>query len=152
MVPPPFDGADGDDDGAEEVRTVRPYAVTGGRRAPSALELPLEALVQALGTPATGMTQECRRILELTSGGWLSVAELSAHVRLPVPVVRVVIGDLQRSRAVRVHAPELPPVAASAAGATASGGARSSDGGPGGWVPTTPRTLLESVLDGISTL
>lgn len=148
MVPPPY-GADDADDGAEEVRTVRPYAVTGGRRAPSAAELPLEALVQALGTPTTGMTQESRRILELTSGGWLSVAELSAHVRLPVPVVRVVIGDLQRSRAVRVHAPELPPVPASGVGA---GGARPSDGGTGGWVPTTPRTLLESVLDGISTL
>lgn len=129
----------GDDDG-EELPTVRPYAVTGGRRAPSAAELPLEALVQALGTPVTGMTRECRRILELTASGWLSVAELSAHVRLPVPVVRVVIGDLQRSGAVRVHAPVLPPVAPS----TASGGA--------GWAPTSPRSVLESVLDGISSL
>lgn len=145
MTFPPGAGHDFDDDGAEELRTVRPYAVTGGRRAPSASELPLEALVQALGTPVTGMTQESRRILELTAGGWLSVAELSAHVRLPVPVVRVVIGDLQRSRAVRVHAPELPPVAASPAGAPGPGGAA-------GWVPTTPRSLLESVLDGISTL
>jgi len=146
VVPPPFGtGADdADDDAAEEVRTVRPYAVTGGRRAPSAAELPLEALVQALGTPTTGMTQESRRVLELTSGGWLSIAELSAHVRLPVPVMRVVVGDLQRSRAVRVHAPELPPVSA-AAGAP---GARPADG----WVAATPRTLLESVLDGISTL
>jgi len=143
VVPPSFDGAD--DDGAEEVRTVRPYAVTGGRRAPSAAELPLEALVQALGTPVTGMTQESRRVLELTSGGWLSIAELSAHVRLPVPVMRVVVGDLQRSRAVRVHAPELPPVSAAGAGAA---GSRPADG----WVAATPRTLLESVLDGISTL
>jgi hypothetical protein len=129
----------GDDDG-EELPTVRPYAVTGGRRAPSAAELPLEALVQALGTPATGMTRECRSILELTASGWLSVAELSAHVRLPVPVVRVVIGDLQRSGAVRVHAPVLPPAAPSAAQ------------GSGGWAPTSPRSVLESVLDGISSL
>jgi hypothetical protein len=144
VVPPPFSADDVDD--AEEVRTVRPYAVTGGRRAPSAAELPLEALVQALGTPTTGMTQESRRVLELTAGGWLSVAELSAHVRLPVPVMRVVVGDLQRSRAVRVHAPELPPVPAS--GAPGAGSTRPADG----WVATTPRTLLESVLDGISTL
>lgn len=136
-------GPDDDVDG-EELPTVRPYAVTGGRRAPSAAELPLEALVQALGSPATGMTRECRSILELTATGWLSVAELSAHVRLPVPVVRVVIGDLQRSGAVRVHAPVLPPVGASAS--------RGADGRPGDWAPTSPRSVLESVLDGISSL
>ncbi|MGQ7295869.1 DUF742 domain-containing protein [Quadrisphaera sp. KR29] len=130
----------------EELPTVRPYAVTGGRRAPSATELPLEALVQALGTPATGMTRECRSILELTATGWLSVAELSAHVRLPVPVVRVVIGDLQRTGAVRVHAPVLPPLGA---GAASRSGA---PGRTGDWVPTSPRSVLESVLDGISSL
>ncbi|MBC3763814.1 DUF742 domain-containing protein [Quadrisphaera oryzae] len=134
-----------DDDG-EELPTVRPYAVAGGRRAPTAAELPLEALVQALGTPVTGMTRECRSILELTASGWLSVAELSAHVRLPVPVVRVVITDLQRSGAVRVHAPVLPPVGA---GASSRGGA---DGRTGDWAPTSPRSVLESVLDGISSL
>ncbi|MEH3076616.1 DUF742 domain-containing protein [Quadrisphaera setariae] len=136
------DALDDHDDG-EELPTVRPYAVAGGRRAPSAAELPLEALVQALGAPATGMTRECRSILELTASGWLSVAELSAHVRLPVPVARVVIADLQRSGAVRVHAPVLPPVGASRGGAA---------GRAGDWAPSSPRSVLESVLDGISSL
>ncbi|PWJ55666.1 Protein of unknown function [Quadrisphaera granulorum] len=134
-------GSDDSNDDGEDLPTVRPYAVAGGRRAPSATELPLEALVQALSTPLTGMTRECRRILELTASGWLSVAELSAHVRLPVPVARVVIGDLQRQGAVRVHAPVLPPA-----------DRRSGTADRREWVPTSDRRLLESVLDGISTL
>jgi Protein of unknown function (DUF742) len=127
--------------GEEATSSVRPYAVTGGRTAPSAADLPLEALVQALGPAGRGMTPEKRRILELTAAGYLSVAELSAHVRLPVPVVRVVLGDLLRAGAVRVHPPaSLLPASA-----------------PGrppvdGWSSASPLSVLESVLDGISTL
>lgn len=125
----------------EGASTVRPYAVTGGRTAPSATELPLEALVQALGPAGRGMTPEKRTILELTASGYLSVAELSAHVRLPVPVVRVVVGDLVRIGAVRVHAPAVL-LPSSAPGRSPTDG----------WSPASPLSVLESVLDGISTL
>lgn len=114
----------------EDTYTVRPYAVTGGRTSPTSSDLPVEALVQALGEPDMTMTAEKRRIVELTQTQYLSVAELSAHVRLPVPVVRIVVGDLADSGAVRVH------------------GLTRSDG----YAPSATLSVLESVLNGISSL
>lgn len=113
----------------EDAYTVRPYAVTGGRTSTSS-DLPVEALVQALGAPDVTMTPEKRRILELTATQYLSVAELSAHVKLPVPVVRIVVGDLAGSKKVRVH------------------GMTRTDG----YTPSATLSVLESVLDGISSL
>lgn len=114
----------------EEASTVRPYAVTGGRTSPTSADLPVEALVQAIAAPEVTMTPEKRRIVELTQSQYLSVAELSAHVRLPVPVVRIVVGDLAESGAVRVH------------------GLTRSDG----YAPSATLSVLESVLNGISSL
>jgi hypothetical protein len=78
---------------------------------------------------------EQRRILELCSDTFESVAEISAHLRLPVGVVRVVVGDLLESGQVRVH------------GLTAASSSSSS--------PTSSSislSVLESVLDGITSL
>ena len=121
------DTDDLDDDGAY---AVRPYAVTGGRTAPASDRMPFEALVQGLSAPEVGMTPERRKILELTATQYLSVAELSAHVRLPVGVVRVLISDLADERLVRVHG--LTP---------------STD-----YNPAASLSVLESVLNGISSL
>jgi hypothetical protein len=123
VAPPPED-----DD--EDAYTVRPYAVTGGRTSSTSADLPVEALVQALGPADVTMTAEKRRILELTATEYLSIAELSAHVKLPVPVVRVVVGDLADSKKVRVH-----------------GTTRSDD-----YNPSATLSVLESVLNGISSL
>ena len=115
---------------AEEPRAVRPYAVTGGRTRPSGDALPLEALVTTGGPAPARLEPEKRRIAELTSGAFLSIAEVSAHVRLPVGVVRVLVGDLIEDGVVRV------------AGADASAsGSRSAT-----------LSVLESVLNGISAL
>lgn len=122
----------GDDDHADEARTVRPYTVTGGRtRSAHASNLPLEALVRALGPgPATpGMQTESRRILELTSDQILSVAELSAYLKVPLGVTRVLVGDLAAAGLVVVHG-----------------------GSPESATPATDLKVLESVLDGISAL
>ncbi|WP_432497775.1 DUF742 domain-containing protein [Kineococcus auxinigenes] len=118
-----------DDEDAEEF-TVRPYTVTGGRTRPTNADLPVEALVEALGEPEVGMTPERRKILELTRTSYLSVAELSAHVHLPVGVVRVVVSDLAASGKIRVHGLTL---------ATSP-------------QPATTISVLESVLNGISSL
>jgi hypothetical protein len=117
-------------DDAEDAYAVRPYAVTGGRTAPTPSELPVEALVEALAAPDVTVTPERRRILELTTAQYLSVAELSAHVKLPVPVVRTVLADLVDQKKVRVH------------GLTRTGGHEAA----------TTLSVLESVLDGISAL
>lgn len=119
----------------EDASTVRPYAVTGGRTTTSSARLPVEALVQGLVAPAVGMTPEWRSILELTTTQYLSVAELSAHVKLPVPVMRVLLGDLADEGKIRVH-----------------GLAATDHHGTSADNPATSLSVLESVLNGISAL
>ena len=133
--------AGGDEGGSlEDTATVRPYLVSRGRTASTHEELPLETLVRAGGSAletwplgaGAGLTTEVRSIVELTSARYLSVAELSAHVRLPVPVVRVVLEDLAGQGLVHLHPPEQ---------STDERGHRA-----------VPRHLLERVLDGITRL
>jgi hypothetical protein len=113
---------------------VRPYALTRGRtRHASGAALPLEALVQAVARPRVSDTPEQRRILELCSDKFESVAEIGAHLHLPLGVVRIVVGDLLDSGQVRVH------------GLTAPSSSSSSNS-------SISLTVLESVLDGISSL
>jgi hypothetical protein len=121
-----------EDEADEETYAVRPYAVTGGRTRTTTNEpLPVEALVQALGGhDDIGLTPERRKILELTRDQYLSVAELSAHVSLPVGIVRVIVSDLSDAGKVRIH---------SSGALTAS-------------APATSLSVLESVLNGISSL
>lgn len=118
--------ADGDD------FAVRPYALTRGRtRHATSASLPLEALVQAVARPNVSDTPEKRRILELCADKFESVAEIGAHLHLPVGVVRIVVGDLLESGQVRVH------------GLTTASSTTSS---------SISLSVLESVLDGISSL
>ena len=119
----------------EDASTVRPYAVTGGRTTTSSAQLPVEALVQGLAEPAVGMTPERRSILELTATQYLSVAELSAHTKLPVGVMRVLLSDLAGEHKIRVH------------GLTAI-----DHQGTSAYSPATSLSVLESVLNGISAL
>ena len=80
--------------------------------------------------PTTGRpTSERRRILELSTASILSVAELSAHLSLPLGVVRVLVGDLADEGLVVVH------TGSSSAAPAASN-----------------LKVLESVLNGISSL
>ena len=91
----------------DEAAAVRPYLVTGGRTRSESETIPIEALVETLRIPAGGLPTEQRRLLDLSAGQYLSVAELSAHLKLPVGVVRVVVGDLEALQLVRVHILEL---------------------------------------------
>jgi len=81
-------------DGGDGLR-VRPYAITGGRTR-AATEVPIEAIVyrtpkgeQAVST----MALERGQILKLLSTPQ-SAAEVSARLRLPLGVARVILGDL----------------------------------------------------------
>jgi hypothetical protein len=74
---------------------VRPYAITGGRTR-AATEVPIEAIVYR--TPngekaVTSLSLERRQILNLLASPQ-SAAEISARLRLPLGVARVVLGDL----------------------------------------------------------
>ncbi|MDQ1602742.1 MAG: hypothetical protein QOE01_587 [Actinomycetota bacterium] len=115
-------------DEIEESRAVRPYTMTRGRTRPGHIDLPLEALVRAVSTDAVGSaTSERRRILELSTATVQSVAELSAHLRLPLGVVRVLVGDLAEEGLVVVHTQKDQ-------------------------TPQSNLKVLESVLNGISSL
>jgi hypothetical protein len=120
-----------DDELVEESRVVRPYTLTRGRTRPERADLPLEALVRGVAS-AGGRheTSERRRILELTATEILSVVEISAHLRLPLGVVRVLVGDLADDGLVLVHT-----------------------GTPTSQAPAAAQLkVLESVLNGISSL
>jgi hypothetical protein len=119
-----------DDEVVEDARVVRPYALTRGRTRTARSDLALEALVRGVaGITDPTPTPERRRILELSTAAIQSVAELSAHLSLPLGVVRVLVGDLADEGLVVVHTGS--PTAAPAA---------------------TNLKVLESVLNGISSL
>ena len=128
--PPPQRPGFAEEELLDDARTVRPYTVTGGRTRAGREDLPMESLVRTITDPAevTGAVER-RRILELTRDTMLSVAELSAHLHLPLGVVRVLVGDLADEGRVVVHRPSAT---------TAN--------------PAADLKVLESVLNGISAL
>ena len=74
---------------------VRPYVVTEGRAVPSRNTLDLVTLVRITGSRPSGLlSPEKQTLLELCRGGALSVAEIAAHLVLPVGVSKVLIADL----------------------------------------------------------
>lgn len=113
----------------EPLPLVRPYALTGGRTKPKR-DYPIEALVNTESDPdrLTGFrSPEEAAIAELCTES-RSVAEVAALVRLPLGVVRVLVGDLADRGVVRVHTP-----------------AAGTDGSP-------DASLLERVLAGLRNL
>lgn len=89
---------------------VRPYTVTGGRARPATGSLDLLSYVEALYAPEADVVHlqpEHRSILSLTRTA-LSVAEIAAHLDLPVGVVRVLIGDLVQANLVSTFSSSTP--------------------------------------------
>jgi Protein of unknown function (DUF742) len=83
---------------------VRPYAVTGGRTKPR-YHLQIEAMVAASHYEARDLSvlsPECQAILGFCRD-WRSVAEISAVLRMPLGVARVLIADMAMEGLVRVH-------------------------------------------------
>ncbi|POM23073.1 hypothetical protein BTM25_52790 [Actinomadura rubteroloni] len=83
---------------------VRPYAVTGGRTRPR-YDLAVEALVTAAPFPPRDvavLTPEYRAIMDLCRSA-RSVAEVSALLRLPLGVARVLIADMAAEGLLRLH-------------------------------------------------
>lgn len=113
--------------------SVRPYALVGGRvpKGTSGL-LPVESLVQASASYSDreSLGKEFQSILDVTADDYLSVAEISAHVRLPVGVVRLMVSELADQNHVIVHGPNQDSAED----------------------PTAALNVLESVLNGISAL
>ena len=136
MTNVPF-GSMGAHDGYEAA-TVRPYAVTGGRVRSATSDLPLEALVEVMpgAVNSFGMPPEKRSILQHAAHTYVSIAELSALLRLPLGVTKVLVADLQEDNYITVHT-STPLNVHTGHGSNHSG---------------LSLSVLESVLNGISTL
>ena len=83
---------------------VRPYAVTGGRTRPRT-QLEIEAMVAAAHYEARDLSvlsPECQAILGFCRD-WRSVAEISAVLRMPLGVARILIADMAVEGLVRIH-------------------------------------------------
>jgi hypothetical protein len=90
---------------SDEPSLVRPYTLTAGRT-DSSIDLPLEAAIEALESARFHRWQpnDVRgEIVDLCVSS-PSVAEIAAHLDLPVGVARVLVGDLVASGYLRVHA------------------------------------------------
>ena len=121
-----------------EAATVRPYAVTGGRVRSATSDLPLEALVEVMpgAVNSYGLPPEKRSILQHAAHTYVSIAELSALLRLPLGVTKVLVADLQEDNYITVHT-STPLNVHTGHGSNHSG---------------LSLSVLESVLNGISTL
>lgn len=83
---------------------VRPYAVTKGRTKPRS-SLPLEALISTTVTARDefgNLTPECQAISDLCRD-WRSVAEISALLRIPLGVARVLVADMADQGLVQIR-------------------------------------------------
>jgi hypothetical protein len=101
---PGFPRSSWDEPGMEGGSLVRPYALTGGRTRPDH-DLAIEALVSTNELSRdldTVLQAEHRAICELCLEV-RSVAEVAALLRLPLGVVRVLIGDMAGLGLVKIH-------------------------------------------------
>jgi len=106
MVPSSHRGAD------RRTSRVRPYALTGGRTQfghvllvetlVATIDRPEEQLALTRGDWAERVMPEFRAIVELCRR-MRSVAEISALLRMPLGVVRVLISDLADQGRIRVY-------------------------------------------------
>lgn len=107
---------------------VRPYVVTGGRTRPSRNCFDHATLIMSRTDLSWGhLPPEQRQVMEHCRPGALSVAEIAAHLALPVTAVRVVLADLKDSGHIDTRAIPDPQ-------------------------KLTDRDILEAVLDGLRKL
>ncbi|MBD0710875.1 MULTISPECIES: DUF742 domain-containing protein [unclassified Streptomyces] len=96
-------------DGPATGRHLRPYTITGGRTRHNHYHFTLITLV-VTRSPDAGPaheTPEAAQILELCRHRAVAIAEIAAHLDLPVSVVKVLCGDLLVDEKIIVQAP--PP-------------------------------------------
>jgi uncharacterized protein DUF742 len=99
------------DDGTADRRNgdqpslVRPYTLTAGRT-DSRVRLPLEAPIETRAStrPVRWPVNDVRGQIIALCADSPSVAEIAAHLSLPLGVARVLIGDLVTQGYLRVHA------------------------------------------------
>ncbi|MFB7947325.1 DUF742 domain-containing protein [Kitasatospora phosalacinea] len=89
---------------------VRPYVITGGRTRANRDVLEFESLLRTVPGVAVDpmvVNREQLAVLEMCRE-LLSVAEVAAHLGLPISVLKVLVGDLWELGAVQVLPPARP--------------------------------------------
>jgi hypothetical protein len=78
----------------DESRSLRPYLLTGGRTHAEVEGLVFETLVQKVdGVDGTRLRFESAQVVDMCDSP-ISVAEISAHMSIPLGATMVLIGDL----------------------------------------------------------
>jgi hypothetical protein len=94
-----------DEPGQDEVytpRLIRSYTITSGRTA-AKVELPMEATLRLqAGVSGPVLSPPSVQVLEVCDRR--SVAEVSALTKMPIGVVRVLLGDLIEQGLIRIQA------------------------------------------------
>ncbi|MGN0064774.1 MAG: DUF742 domain-containing protein [Nocardioides sp.] len=89
-------------DDAPRPRLVRAYTITSGRTH-VAVDLPMEATLRLQpGRDGRGLPPASVQVLEVCDRR--SVAEVSALTKMPIGVVRVLLGDLLEQGVIRIQA------------------------------------------------
>ncbi|MDB1086585.1 DUF742 domain-containing protein [Streptomyces sp. ACA25] len=91
---------------------VRSFVITGGRSRPSRNTHVLDVITMVTATqdkPVTGLGPEQRAMVDLCRGGYLSVVEVAGHLRQPLTVTRVLLGDLLDTGHLVIRARESAP-------------------------------------------
>lgn len=87
-------------------RLIRPYTVSGGRTRPTG-SFDLLTMVRATGSrPHSQLGPDHAQVLGLC-GDPTSVAEISAHIRQPAQVTKVLLSDLVECGALTTRKPAL---------------------------------------------
>jgi Protein of unknown function (DUF742) len=87
----------------EHTTTLRPFVITAGRVAGVDPAIGMETQVTAVGTPMSNrLSPEKRAIVSLCAEP-LSVAEISARLRMHLGVTRILVGDLRAAGHLDVH-------------------------------------------------
>ncbi len=86
-----------DEEWDDEADVVRSFMITGGRTRANVQEVPIETLVSAslfAKNDLNGLTREQREIVTSLSGGSLSVAEISAHLEIPLRAAIILVSEM----------------------------------------------------------
>ncbi|MFE0458344.1 DUF742 domain-containing protein [Kitasatospora sp. NPDC058965] len=103
MTRPPRPGAD---DGPDRL-----YTVTRGRSRAATDAFDVVTLIVAERAPVPGMQSEHVRILQLCERP-TAVVEVAAELRLPISVVKILLGDLLEAGQITARHPRFVPQAA----------------------------------------
>ncbi|MER7206606.1 DUF742 domain-containing protein [Streptosporangium sp. NPDC051023] len=98
----------GSDGSGDEEPLFRPYTVTGGRAEPR-YHMAIETLVSSsfiMDEELALLTPEQEAIIRMCRA-FRSVAEISALLRVPLGVARVLVADMADEGLVRLHQPSL---------------------------------------------